>query len=258
MSASDLPVRTKPEEEDHAGRDVAEPKTEPKTEEAKPGEVKDQQQEQPQQSKSSKKKEMKEQAKQLKKQQTKQPAPPKNQGKADGGNNGGNPSSSSSAPVDDPQQMFKTGFLHEVYNERPVGSEHISKVLTRFPPEPNGYLHIGHAKAIAVNFGFAKFHGGDCYLRYDDTNPKGEEQKYIDSILELVRWLGFKPFKVTYSSDYFDELYALAEKLILKDRAYVCHCSGKHAFARTYDSRAIYVIGIQSKPLTAGMPIIRH
>lgn len=122
----------------------------------------------------------------------------------------------------DPNSMFKEGFLKTVYNEQP--SKH---VITRFPPEPNGYLHIGHSKAIAINFGFARFYGGDCYLRYDDTNPDKEEEKYFVAILEMVKWLGFKPYKITYSSDHFDKLYELAEKLIRRDRAYVCHCSGR-------------------------------
>ncbi|KAL1957882.1 hypothetical protein VTO42DRAFT_5447 [Malbranchea cinnamomea] len=125
----------------------------------------------------------------------------------------------------DPDQMFKVGFLADVYQEKPIGSEGVEKVVTRFPPEPNGYLHIGHCKAIAINFGFARYHGGDCYLRLDDTNPKGEEERYIRSIEELVKWLGFKPIRTTYSSDYFDRLYDLAEELIKRDRAYVCHCT---------------------------------
>ncbi|KAL0097960.1 tRNA synthetases class I, catalytic domain-containing protein [Phycomyces blakesleeanus] len=100
------------------------------------------------------------------------------------------------------------------------------KVVTRFPPEPNGYLHIGHAKAINVNFGYAKAHNGITYLRYDDTNPEAEEEKYFLSILETVRWLGFEPFKITYSSDYFQQLYELALKLIRKGLAYTCQCTG--------------------------------
>lgn len=127
--------------------------------------------------------------------------------------------------VDDPESMFKVGFLSDVYQERPVGSEDISKVITRFPPEPNGFLHIGHSKAIAINFGFAKYHGGECYLRFDDTNPAGEKKEYDDSIEDTVRWLGFKPVKITHSSDNFDQLYALAEALIEKGGAYVCHCT---------------------------------
>lgn len=123
------------------------------------------------------------------------------------------------APLD-PESMFKEGFLKAVYHEKPA--EH---VITRFPPEPNGYLHIGHSKAIAINFGFAKHHGGDCYLRFDDTNPEAEEEKYFIAIQDMIQWLGFKPIKVTYSSDNFDKLYELAEKLILSDGAYVCHCT---------------------------------
>ena len=95
------------------------------------------------------------------------------------------------------------------------------------PPEPNGFLHIGHSKAIAINFGFAKYHGGECYLRFDDTNPAGEKKEYDDSIEDTVRWLGFKPVKVTRSSDNFDRLYALAEALIEKGGAYVCHCTSR-------------------------------
>ncbi|MCO5601875.1 hypothetical protein L7F22_056001 [Adiantum nelumboides] len=96
-------------------------------------------------------------------------------------------------------------------------------VYTRFPPEPNGYLHIGHAKALFVNFGLAKERGGNCYLRYDDTNPEAEKQEYIDHIREIVDWMGWKPFKVTYSSDYFQELYDLAVELIKRGYAYVDH-----------------------------------
>ena len=79
----------------------------------------------------------------------------------------------------------------------------MNRVYTRFPPEPNGYLHIGHAKAMFVDFGFAEEVGGSCYLRYDDTNPSAEKKEYIDHIQEIVAWLGWKPFKITYSSDYF-------------------------------------------------------
>jgi glutaminyl-tRNA synthetase len=100
------------------------------------------------------------------------------------------------------------------------------KVVTRFPPEPNGYLHIGHSKAITVNFGYAKHHNGLCYLRYDDTNPEAEEEQYFTTIKDCVEWLGYKPYKITYSSDHFQELYDLAEELIRRDKGYVCHCTG--------------------------------
>jgi glutaminyl-tRNA synthetase len=99
------------------------------------------------------------------------------------------------------------------------------KVITRFPPEPNGYLHIGHAKAININFGFAKAYNGITYLRYDDTNPEAEEGIYFDMILDTVRWLGYEPFQITYSSDHFQRLYELAVELIKKDKAYVCFCT---------------------------------
>ena len=103
-------------------------------------------------------------------------------------------------------------------------------MYTRFPPEPNGYLHFGHSKAIFVDFGYAAHHGGRCYLRYDDTNPEKEEAQYFESILEMVRWLGFEPWKITYSSDYFQQLYDLAVELIKRDKAYVCHCTRKSWF----------------------------
>ncbi|PLN74590.1 glutaminyl-tRNA synthetase [Aspergillus taichungensis] len=124
------------------------------------------------------------------------------------------------APSADPDAIFKQGFLSEVYNLRP--SPH---VRTRFPPEPNGYLHLGHAKAIAINFGFARYHGGECILRFDDTNPDAEEEIYFHAIEDIIRWLGFTPSRITYSSDNFQRLYDLAEKLIGLGKAYVCHCN---------------------------------
>ncbi|KAH8797353.1 putative glutaminyl-tRNA synthetase [Xylogone sp. PMI_703] len=128
------------------------------------------------------------------------------------------------AVIQDPDFMFKTGFLADVYKEKPI-SPQTPQILTRMPPEPNGFLHIGHSKALAINFGFARFHGGGCILRFDDTNPSGEEKKYFDSIEDIVAWLGFKPVRVTNASDNFDRLYELAEDLIRKDGAYMCHCS---------------------------------
>src|SRR3954463_6614314 len=97
-----------------------------------------------------------------------------------------------------------------------------SKVITRFPPEPNGYLHIGHAKSICLNFGVAEEFGGQCNLRFDDTNPTKEEQEYIDAIEEDVRWLGFDWGKnLFHASDYFERLYEWAEHLIKNGKAYV-------------------------------------
>jgi glutaminyl-tRNA synthetase len=132
--------------------------------------------------------------------------------------------------------VFEEGFLGALHKpgENPQTSPELrerhlrttgAQVWTRFPPEPNGYLHIGHSKAIFVNFGYAAHHEGKCYLRFDDTNPEKEEARYFESIIEVVRWLGFEPWKITYSSDYFDQLYDLAVELIKRDKAYVCHCT---------------------------------
>ena len=103
-----------------------------------------------------------------------------------------------------------------------VDAGRVSEVVTRFPPEPNGYLHIGHAKSICLNFGIAAEFGGRCHLRFDDTNPMKEEQEYIDSIARDVRWLGFEWGRHQYyASDYFEQLYAWAEHLIRTGKAYV-------------------------------------
>ncbi len=97
------------------------------------------------------------------------------------------------------------------------------RVHTRFPPEPNGYLHIGHAKSICLNFGIAAEYGGKCNLRFDDTNPEKEDTEYVDSIMEDVRWLGFDwEDRLFYASDYFEQLYQWAETLIRQEKAYVC------------------------------------
>uniref|UniRef100_A0A452VF81 Glutamine--tRNA ligase n=1 Tax=Ursus maritimus TaxID=29073 RepID=A0A452VF81_URSMA len=103
----------------------------------------------------------------------------------------------------------------------------LSQVRTRFPPEPNGILHIGHAKAINFNFGYAKANDGICFLRFDDTNPEKEEAKFFTAIYDMVAWLGYTPYKVTYASDYFDQLYAWAVELIHRGQAYVCHQRGE-------------------------------
>lgn len=98
----------------------------------------------------------------------------------------------------------------------------VTKIVTRFPPEPNGFLHIGHAKSICLNFGLAEQLGGECHLRFDDTNPAKEEQAYIDAIKEDVSWLGFNwAGPVRFASDYFDQLYAWAQHLIRESKAYV-------------------------------------
>ena len=102
------------------------------------------------------------------------------------------------------------------------------RVHTRFPPEPNGYLHIGHAKSICLNFGLAKDFCGKCNLRFDDTNPVKEDVEYVDSIQQDVRWMGFEwEGEPHYASDYFDRLYAYAEKLIMEGKAYVDELSAE-------------------------------
>uniref|UniRef100_A0A8D3DJ73 Glutamine--tRNA ligase n=1 Tax=Scophthalmus maximus TaxID=52904 RepID=A0A8D3DJ73_SCOMX len=101
------------------------------------------------------------------------------------------------------------------------------QIRTRFPPEPNGILHIGHAKAINFNFGYAKANDGICFLRYDDTNPEKEEEKYFTAIKDMVEWLGYTPYEVTHASDNFQQLYDLAVDLIRRGHAYVCHQKGE-------------------------------
>jgi glutaminyl-tRNA synthetase len=108
-----------------------------------------------------------------------------------------------------------------------LASGRFDRVATRFPPEPNGYLHIGHAKSICLNFGLAQKYNGTCNLRFDDTNPAKEETEYVDSIMEDVRWLGFQWDNLHYASDYFDQLYLWAEQLIKDGKAYVCDLTGE-------------------------------
>src|SRR3981189_1327976 len=112
-------------------------------------------------------------------------------------------------------------FLEEIVEED-LKSGKYKSIVTRFPPEPNGYLHIGHAKSICLNFGVAQEFGGCCHLRFDDTNPAKEEQEYIDAIERDVRWLGFDwGTHLYYASDYFEQLYQWAEHLIRAGKAYV-------------------------------------
>ncbi|MCL7930855.1 glutamine--tRNA ligase/YqeY domain fusion protein [Halomonas llamarensis] len=112
-------------------------------------------------------------------------------------------------------------FIRNQVREEIEGGQ-VTKIVTRFPPEPNGFLHIGHAKSICLNFGLAEQMGGDCHLRFDDTNPAKEEQAYIDAIKEDVSWLGFEwAGAVRFASDYFDQLYAWARHLIHEGKAYV-------------------------------------
>ena len=112
-------------------------------------------------------------------------------------------------------------FLEEIIAEDIKNGKHGGRVLTRFPPEPNGYLHIGHSKSICVNFGLAQEFGGTTNLRFDDTNPEKEETEYVESIKADVKWLGFEWANVFYASDYFDQIYDFAVTLIKNGLAYV-------------------------------------
>ena len=112
-------------------------------------------------------------------------------------------------------------FISDIIRRDNAEGRYAGRVQTRFPPEPNGYLHIGHAKAITVDFGIAEQFGGSCKLRFDDTNPDTENTEYVDSIIGDVRWLGFEPEAVVYASDYFERLYQWAELLIRAGKAYV-------------------------------------
>ena len=118
------------------------------------------------------------------------------------------------------EEPKRLNFLEEII-EDDLKSGRVKSVMTRFPPEPNGYLHLGHAKSICINFGLARKYGGKTNLRFDDTNPTKEDTEYVDSIKEDIQWLGFQWDKELYASDYFDQLYAWAEQMIERGQAYV-------------------------------------
>ncbi|MBN2536870.1 glutamine--tRNA ligase/YqeY domain fusion protein [candidate division WOR-3 bacterium] len=120
------------------------------------------------------------------------------------------------AAADRPRNFIEEAIAEDLESGR------FDRVQTRFPPEPNGYLHIGHAKAIAIDFGMARRHGGKCNLRFDDTNPTREDVEYVDSIKQDIEWLGFRWDRECYASDYYGQLYDWAVELIRKGRAYVC------------------------------------
>jgi glutaminyl-tRNA synthetase len=120
-----------------------------------------------------------------------------------------------------------TNFIRNIIDEDLKTGKH-TKIITRFPPEPNGYLHIGHSKSICLNFGLARDYNGVCHLRFDDTNPTAEDVEYVDSIMEDIKWLGFDwKDKLFYASDYYEQLYAYAEILINDGKAFVCDLSAE-------------------------------
>src|SRR5687767_3589074 len=120
-----------------------------------------------------------------------------------------------------PQEPEGLDFIRRIIEEDIRTGKWGGRIATRFPPEPNGYLHIGHAKSICLNFGAAEEYGGTCNLRYDDTNPAKEEEEYVKSIEADVRWLGFTPAAKLWASDYFDTMYEYAVELVRKGKAYV-------------------------------------
>jgi glutaminyl-tRNA synthetase len=131
-------------------------------------------------------------------------------------------SDSGALPV---ESLGRSNFIRDAIIDDVKAGKHGGRVQTRFPPEPNGYLHIGHAKAICLDFGLAAEFGGKCNLRFDDTNPSKEETEYVDSIMEDISWLGFKWDGLFYASDYFEQLYEWAIQLIKAGKAYVCDLS---------------------------------
>jgi glutaminyl-tRNA synthetase len=140
------------------------------------------------------------------------------------------PAAASAAPSSTPSSTPSSNFLRAIVEQDLAAGTHqrpgLPSVITRFPPEPNGYLHIGHAKSICLNFGLARDYQGRCHLRFDDTNPAKEEQEYVDTIIDSVQWLGFSweqggHSHLHYASDYFEQLYAMAEYLITSGHAYV-------------------------------------
>tara|TARA_B100001939_G_scaffold94452_1_gene81004 strand:+ start:1857 stop:3572 length:1716 start_codon:yes stop_codon:yes gene_type:complete len=123
-----------------------------------------------------------------------------------------------------------SNFIRSMISKDISSGKHSGRVLTRFPPEPNGYLHIGHAKSVCLNFSLARENNGACNLRFDDTNPEKESQEYVDAIKENIEWLGFKwNGDVRYSSNYFDHLYNLAMQLIQNGKAFVCSLSAEQS-----------------------------
>jgi glutaminyl-tRNA synthetase len=130
--------------------------------------------------------------------------------------------------MDPTQATLTTDFIREIIDEHNRTGRFDQRVATRFPPEPNGYLHIGHAKSVCLNFGIAAQYGGTCNLRMDDTDPAGETMEYVESIIRDVRWLGFDwGDRLFYASDYYEQLYQYAVQLIRRGKAYVCSLSAE-------------------------------
>ena len=126
-----------------------------------------------------------------------------------------------------PAEPNPPNFIHELIDTQRAEGKYPTRIATRFPPEPNGYLHIGHAKSICLNFGIAQKYGGTCNLRFDDTNPSKEDIEYVESIKNDVHWLGFEWDELRHASDYFEVIFASAQKLVRDGKAFVCDLSAE-------------------------------
>ncbi|HPX56130.1 MAG TPA: glutamate--tRNA ligase family protein, partial [Syntrophales bacterium] len=130
--------------------------------------------------------------------------------------------------MDQVQSPSPSDFIREIIEKDLENGKNHGRVATRFPPEPNGYPHIGHAKSVCLNFGIAKQYGGTCNLRMDDTDPSGEDMEYVNSIIEDIKWLGFDwDDRLYYASDYYEKLYQYALQMIKSAKAYVCELTAE-------------------------------
>ncbi len=155
--------------------------------------------------------------------------------------------------IDNDNVVKSNNFIHQIVEEEISAGKNDGRVHTRFPPEPNGYLHIGHAKSICLNFGTAQKYNGLTNLRFDDTNPSKEDTEYVDSIMEDVRWLGFDwGNRLYYASDYFDKLFDFAVKLIKEGKAYI-----DDQDAETISAQKELLLVLVQKVLTAIVPLTK-
>lgn len=160
-----------------------------------------------------------------------------------------------------PETVEATNFIEEFIKEdlAPGGRFEGKRVHTRFPPEPNGYLHIGHCKALCINFGIAEKFGGLCNLRFDDTNPAKEDNEYVEAIQEDIKWLGFSwDDRLYFGSDYFEQTYAYAEELIKKGLAYVCELSQEELKARRGDINTPATSPYRDRPIEENLDLFRR
>ena len=152
-------------------------------------------------------------------------------------------------------------FIKDIVKEEiePGGRCYGEKIHTRFPPEPNGYLHIGHAKAICIDFGMAEKFGGICNLRMDDTNPSKEDVEYVDAIKEDIKWLGFDwEDRFYFASDYFEDMYNFACELIEKGLAYVCELTPEEVKANRGDLTKPAISPFRDRPISESLDLFKR